>query len=326
MTANGVPVRALRDAVEQLARDVPFRELRDAVRLLSDAYRASGRAATRDVPAWGALAYAATRMPASEAAVRAVLRELRSRCPALVVETVLDLGAGPGTTVWAAAGEFPSVRQVTLVESDPAMVEVGRQLLEASDWEPRLDIRWRQESLLGRRTEGADLVVAAYVCGELDTRTREDVVDAAWRDTRGALVLLGPGSPEGTRVMLDLRDRLLSLGARVIAPCPHDRPCPLPPDDWCHFAARLERSSLHRRLKGGRLPYEDEKFSYVVATRGHGAQASARIVRRPRVGGGQVGLAVCGPDGVRETRVPRSRREAYRRARHAAWGDAWGDA
>jgi len=53
--------------------------------------------------------------------------------------------------------------------------------------------------------------------------------------------------------------------------------------DWCHMAARVERTSLHRRLKGAELPYEDEKFSYVIATRTPVDRAAARIIRRPDV-------------------------------------------
>ncbi|MCI0389431.1 MAG: small ribosomal subunit Rsm22 family protein [Acidobacteria bacterium] len=31
--------------------------------------------------------------------------------------------------------------------------------------------------------------------------------------------------------------------------------------DWRHFAARIERSSLHRRINGAELGYEDGKYS-----------------------------------------------------------------
>ncbi|MCL6629196.1 MAG: hypothetical protein K6U00_06325, partial [Armatimonadetes bacterium] len=60
------------------------------------------------------------------------LGELAARCPELAVQRVLDLGAGPGTVVWAAAACFPSVATATLVERDPGFVELGRDLLEAA--------------------------------------------------------------------------------------------------------------------------------------------------------------------------------------------------
>ena len=36
--------------------------------------------------------------------------------------------------------------------------------------------------------------------------------------------------------------------------------------NWCHFAVRLARTSLHRDVKGARLGYEDEKYSFLVVS------------------------------------------------------------
>jgi len=94
--------------------------------------------------------------------------------------------------------------------------------------------------------------------------------------------------------------------------------------DWCHFAARLERSSLHRQLKRGELGHEDEKFSYVAFTREPVKRPPARIVRHPWQGSGFVKFELCVDDeAIRTETVTRSAKEQHRLARKARWGDAW---
>ncbi|MCH6160022.1 small ribosomal subunit Rsm22 family protein [Streptomyces marispadix] len=173
---------------------------------------------------------------------------------------------------------------------------------------------------------GADLVTVSYVLGELAVPERQSLVGAAARAGR-AVVITEPGTPDGHARVLDARDRLLDAGLRVLAPCPHSAPCPMVPgEDWCHFAARVNRSSLHRRLKGGSLPYEDEKFAYVAAVRPGvaGVPAGGRIVRRPQKRKGQVLLELCTPgEELRPATVTKRHGADYRLARDAKWGDAW---
>ena len=318
--------RELRQALDAAVEGVPFRELRDASRRLSEVYRAGGQAATvhgASTPV-GALAYAVTRMPATLAAARTVFRELRARTGDMPVTTLLDLGAGPATTLWAAACELPALTRATLVEPNRAMTTLAQQLLVGTSVLARVETTWQVEPPPVTPTEGSyDLVISGYVLTELDISERAAVVAQAWQACRHAVVFILPGSVAGFGVLLDVRQQLLELGATVIAPCPHADACPLPDGDWCHFGARLSRSSLHRRLKGGALPYEDEKFSYLVATRDVGAPAMARVLRRPVMANRRVALKLCRVDGLRDETVTRSHREAYRAARKVEWGGAW---
>src|SRR6185312_799620 len=85
--------------------------------------------------------------------------------------------------------------------------------------------------------------------------------------------------------LLRARGTLLDAGFRIVAPCPHDLDCPWATgSDWCHFPARLPRSARHRQVKGARLGWEDEKFSYVVAIR-DGAGDRVQAERRGLQGG-----------------------------------------
>ena len=312
---------ALRQAV---AREFPGGASPAAAIALSERYRDAAcgpgpRARSRaDVAA-----YAATRLPATYAALAAALAELRARSPGFAPRSQLDLGAGLGAAVWAAVGLWPSLERVTAVELEPAMLEAGRRLA-ASGPTVVAGCSWRQGDACGRPAEGGvDLVTIGYVLNELDAAAVSLAIERAWAATAGALVVVEPGTPDGYRRILAVREQLLGLGGFVAAPCPHDTRCPLGEGDWCHFAVRLPRSSGHRAAKGAQAGFEDEKFSYVVMVREETARAAARILRHPQVRGGHVRLELCAAEGLRSVVVSKRDREAFREARKASWGDAY---
>jgi ribosomal protein RSM22 (predicted rRNA methylase) len=137
------------------------------------------------------------------------------------------------------------------------------------------------------------------------------------------VLILEPGTMEGFRIVRAARRRLVELGGRIQAPCPQEGECPLGEGDWCHFAVRVERSRLHRQLKGGELSYEDEKYSFVLAVKGEAQAAAGRILRHPKIHSGLIELRVCGVDGARDERVTKKNKAAWRSARKADWGGRW---
>lgn len=304
-----------------------------ASRALSQRYRALAHdTPTRPGPAPDQrqaerLAYLATRLPATFAAARVALSECHQRL-ATPVHRVLDLGAGPGTVAWAAAAVFSELDDLTAVEGDPGWLPLARRLAAHSLSPALSQARWLEADLAAGLPAGLaalapDVIVAAYLLGELGARGAQRVVDQAWTLGAAALVLVEPGTPRGFETLLHARTSLLAQGAHVLAPCPHACACPLNAPDWCHFAARLERSSAHRQAKRATLGHEDEKFAYLVMARVPSQPASARILRHPLQRGGHVILDLCTPDGARRQTVGRRAGALYRQARRAHWGDAW---
>lgn len=276
---------------------------------LSAAYRGDERARAARTPA-AVAAYLAYRAPATYAAAAAVFEQVRERRPEWQPRRLLDVGAGPGVASWAALEAWPSLERVSCVEAEQAMAAAGRELLPEAEW---------LEGDVAAARGPADLVLCSYVLGELARQP----VEHLWAQAADTLVLVEPGTPDGYRRVLAARATVLAAGGHTVAPCPHDLACPLPPDDWCHFAARLPRSRLHRQAKGAELGWEDEKFSYAALSREPVRPAAARIIRRPVPRSGYVELVTSEADGaVRERRVARSAGAAYRAARKAAWGDA----
>ncbi len=278
-------------------------------------------------------AYAAYRMPATFAAAAAALHALAERTGGWSPERHVDVGGGTGAAVWAAAGTWEKPRHTTVLDWAGPALTLGRELAGGAGSESLRGAEWRQERLAeGLELPEADLVTVSYVLGELGGGERASVVDAAARAGR-AVVLIEPGTPDGYARIIEGRERLVAEGFRVLAPCPHSGRCPLVPgEDWCHFAERVNRSSLHRRIKGGSLPYEDEKYSYVAAVRDlpegpgePGTPAPARIIRRPQLPKGQALLDLCDAEGAprRRTVTKRHGTALYKAARDADWGDAW---
>jgi ribosomal protein RSM22 (predicted rRNA methylase) len=140
--------------------------------------------------------------------------------------------------------------------------------------------------------------------------------------TTGVLLVVEPGTPAGWRRVLDVRRQLVASGAHVVAPCPHEAPCPLAAPDWCHFARRVARSRLHRLVKSGEVPWEDEKFIYLAASRRPADVPGLRVLAPSRVASGRVTLKLCAADGSAGTR-DFSKRDGppYRAARRLDWGD-----
>jgi ribosomal protein RSM22 (predicted rRNA methylase) len=297
--------------IDERAEAVGFRALQHAASAMSAAYR-EGRAVPLPDPARAA-AYLVTRMPATFAAAHAVLRELRERLGAHTISSVLDIGAGAGAASLAARECFPEARTITLVERDPALAAAARQ------WLPEAAVM-REDVTRIMTLPPHDLVMAAYSLGEI----AGPMAARWWQAARVALVVIEPGTPRGYALILKVRRELLEAGAWMAAPCPAATPCPLAAPDWCHFAARVERSSMHRRIKDAELGYEDEKFSYVALAREPVDLPASRIIRRPLHRPGLIVLETCAPAGVQLVRAPRHDRETFRAARKATWGAPWG--
>lgn len=301
--------RRIQLAIDERVDALGFRAVKRAAAVLSDAYR-EGRAPQLSSAELVA-AYLVTRMPATYAAVRAALAHSIPLLAGRAIGTVLDVGAGSGAASLAASEHFPDAR-FTVVERNPVLGEV------ALAWLPRATAL-AEDAARAAAFPPHDLVLASYSLGEM----RAGVAERLWQAARVALIILEPGTPKGFAFLREIRSTLLDSGAHMLAPCPAATPCPMAGSDWCHFAARVERSSLHRRLKDAALNYEDEKYSYIAFARDPAALPAARIIRHPQHQPGLIQLELCTAAGLRSEPVWKRDRDRFRSARHAAWGDSF---
>ncbi|KAI4370312.1 hypothetical protein MLD38_018675 [Melastoma candidum] len=246
------------------------------------------------------VAYVASRMPAVYSACFRVLKEIRKRLPDFSPARVLDFGAGTGSAFWALREVWPkSLEKVNLVEPSQPMQRAGRNLTQGMKNVPIIHSYDSIQSLsknISKAERPHDLVIASYVLGEIPSlKDRVTTVRQLWDLTGDVLILVEPGTPHGSKIISQMRSLILWMekrklrkaklgpdskdlmalksGVFIVAPCPHDGPCPLEKSEkYCHFVQRLERTSSQRaykRSKGVPLRgFEDEKFCYVAFRRG----------------------------------------------------------
>ena len=310
-----------------LARTVPVGpDVTAAAATLSAAYRSRDRASSGQGHVGDprlAAAYAAARMPATFTSSGLAMLEAALSLPGFAPRSLLDVGTGTGAAAWAARAVWPTIDAMVLIDREPRMIDLGRKIAASGDPHgPLASAMWRTERVGAGPLDAADLVSAAYVLGELADEEAGAAVTALWAATRGVLVIVEPGSPAGFRRILAARAELIEAGAVIAAPCPGQLPCPVGGSNWCHFLARVDRSPLHRRAKAATRSWEDEPYSYVVATRLAADPAPRAVLGRPRHGSGRVELRICAADGqIHRPIVSRREGGAYRAARDVAWGD-----
>jgi ribosomal protein RSM22 (predicted rRNA methylase) len=309
----------LRTALEAKLHGFSRNEAAERASLISKTYRDGGNSRAI-VSQADALAYALARMPATYAAVTASLNALVELRPDFTPSRLLDVGAGPGTASWAAAETFSSLERFMLLDINAALQTLALEL--GRDHARLAAMTYRRDTGALDEAEPADLVIASYVIGEVSEAGRHAFAEHLWAKTRDTLLVVEPGTPAGYARIIELRAQLIAAGAHVAAPCPHDGKCPLPAPDWCHFTQRLPRLRAHMQLKGAELPFEDEKFSYVVLTRTPVAQRYSRVLAQPVVSKVEVSAKLCTTDGLQIAKVPHREKKAYGRARRWRWGDA----
>ena len=311
----------LKAALDARLEGLSRKDIATRAALISKTYRDGGSSAAIKSET-DALAYALARMPATYAAIAACLNALSEARPDFSPTSLLDVGAGPGTASFAAAEVFSSLTSFVLFDANAALRALALDLTRDSPRLSGLTYTSGDARAALAKADSADLVVASYLIGELGEADRKSLAEAMWATTRDTLVVIEPGTPAGYGRILALREQLIEAGAHVAAPCPHERKCPLTPPDWCHFSQRLARSRAHKQVKGADVPFEDERFSYVVLTRAAVTQRASRVLAQPALGKAEISAKLCTAEGLALARVARRDKQAYARARHWRWGDA----
>lgn len=306
----------LAQALHDSAASFPTHTLRQAYQDLSHCYHSLPQQAGVKNAA-EAVAYTLARLPATYAVVRSVLQQLPMD---FSPQSILDLGAGPGTATWAALTQFSNLKQIYCVEQDPWMLTILKQI--QSYCPHSLEIFQQDYGKLAP-AQPADLVLMSYSLNELKVSQQVQILEQIKATVAHYLVIIVPGTPYHFTQMKNLRHHLITSGWIIEAPCSHQHACPMTGKDWCHFATRLSRTREHQFIKEASLNYEDEKYSYLIATPSPRPQPNhGRIIKRPIKRSGHIVFDICQEGQLQ--RLTLSKKDSnYPKAKKQDWGDIW---
>ena len=268
-----------------------------------------------------ATTYSAVRMPATYSAVYTALKKSLEIYNEKIY-SLLDVGAGTGAGSWAAS-ELLNLEQITCIEREDAMLNLGIKLMKKSEKSVLKNAKWEKLDLVDDEIKyKADLVICSYVLNELNATDRVNALEKLLNCTNKMLIIIEPGTPNGFKEIKENREILKNLGALVIAPCPNIENCPMPENDWCHTTCRVSRTKIHKLLKNADVPYEDEKFSYIAVSKNYIRKDDfSRVLRHPKIERGKITLQICTKNGISEKTVTKKEKDLFKIARKLKCGD-----
>lgn len=313
--------QSLLRAIDRVTQSVDHKRLYKSAEELSFRYRNPSPHSQKFIQTEEeCLAYLCTRLPATFAANYYVFSEIIKQGLEKDISSILDLGSGSGAALWAASEIFKTLNTYTLLERDARLIAIGKELIKESE------VSFSSEWLLGDYTTSIDtdphdLVVISYSLGEVDSKKWEQVLSVAIKQTKKLLVILEPGTPLGYKKLMKMREFLIRQNLYMVAPCPHNKPCPMTEKQWCHFSQRLPRTTLHKNLKNATLGFEDEKFSYIILSKQPYIKEGYRIINTPLRRSGYIELDVCSTfDGLLKQKTSKKEKSFFDRVKKLEWG------
>ncbi len=303
-----------------LEGDISFNDINFKSKEISKKYRENDNDGIRLVTSKKeAVAYALSRMPATYESVLDCLEKVFEN-NSFDISSVLDVGAGTGAATWALYNFFDN-KNYSCFEREEEMIKIGKELMKKSEL---ADItEWKCfDAINNSINDKYDLVVVSYMINELPKDQIKNTVEKLWKATDKILLIIEPGTPNGYSNIKQIRSLLSKNGAKIIAPCPHGEKCPLPENDWCQFTCRVQRSKIHKILKDGDSPFEDEKYSYIALSKLDCESSDNRILRHPIINKGYSEYKVCSKEGIKNVKLSKKDGTKYKEAKKKSAGDS----
>lgn len=280
------------------------------------------------------MGYLSLRTPATYAQLYGAMCNIAEILPSWKPISILDIGSGPGTAVWAGNEVWPSINKVTCLERDNNFCRIGEEIFKSAlpetiswDWKT-IDFAVHKPKL----DDKFDLVTIGSVLNEMGSKQRNDILDFAYSHCKGVLLVVEPGTPYGFEAIKQASILLQSLKGILIAPY-IDNFLPLKP---VGFAQRIIRPEFHRRItqlqrkinhdSGKRLlpasGWEKAKYGYVAMSNILAEITPfARLIAEPEISKFDIELKILTKNGIEVRKILKRDKSHYKFAKKLKWGE-----
>jgi ribosomal protein RSM22 (predicted rRNA methylase) len=273
-------------------------------------------------------AYLALRVPATYAQITGALLQIKQVMPEWQPTSVLDLGSGPGTGIWAAHQVWPGITTGNAKDEQLYFLTVGQQILQEA--QIPVEVRWQQESLrsdFGSKNQKYDLVIISSLLNELEEPIRKKVLDRAFSQCSGMVVIVEPGTPQGYAVIASLYKQF-DFPHFLIAPY-IENTFVEPKDGWLHFPQRFIRPEFLRRVRQQMREsslmasdWEEAKYSYIAIGKYQTQKPGwGRIVSPVKKQKAWFDLSILTAQGIQKLQVFKRDKDKYNFVKKLSWGE-----
>lgn len=254
------------------------------------------------------IVYAISRMPATYSVIFSLLSDLIEQGKIENVSSIFDIGSGTGAGFFACREIFENA-EISLFEREKNMIDI----FDRFETGKKVNLF---DFMRDEISSKADLVMTNYVFSELSEEGRRVALNKMLDCSNRYVLIVDTGTPRTYENFMKLKKLVIEMGYKISAPCNSDK-CGLK-NDYCQFYARVERSGLLKLAKNGDLPYEDEKYFYLLIDKKAENIKNLdekRVIRRPLLKTNFIELKLCTSDGVIETTITKKDKASYQRAK-----------
>ena len=173
-----------------------------------------------------------------------IFHQLKNRIPDYLPKSILDVGTGPGTALWAAKHHLPSLNSSIGVDISSDMLELARKMHQHQSFTD-FESDWQRQF---KPSTTHDIVSCAFTLSEIPSEiVRKSFIKSLWDATKDVLILVERGNPFGSDLINEAREHIIKIQEplHILAPCPHEKTCPM---KWCHFGQRVRLTSTFVRF------------------------------------------------------------------------------